>query len=73
MSLTLSRCSFDAHFKDKGDNKRPLTPMSVQNVKKWQSSGELNWPLDFIRPLPKVETDSPENLFPVSGGYLFLG
>ena len=33
-SLTLPRCSFDAHFKDKGDNLRPLTPMSVQNVKR---------------------------------------
>ena len=27
-----------------GDNKRPLTPMYSQNVKNWQSSGELNWP-----------------------------
>ena len=37
-----------------GDNKRSLTPMFVQNVKKWQSSGELNWPLDFPRLLPKL-------------------
>ena len=64
---------FDAHFKDKGDNLRPLTLMSVQNVKKWQSSGELNWPLCFQRPLPKVSTDSPEGLLPVFSVCLFLG
>ena len=29
MSLTLPRYSFDAHFKDKGNNKRPLTLMSA--------------------------------------------
>ena len=40
---------------------------------KWQSSGELNWPLDFQGPLPKVGTDSPEGPLSVSGGYLFLG
>ena len=26
---------FDAHFKDKGKNKQPLTPMAVENVKKF--------------------------------------
>ena len=51
--LTLPRYSFDAHFKDKGDNLRFLTPMSVQNVKKWQCSGELNWPWGLPRPLQK--------------------
>ena len=45
--LPLHPKSFDAHLKDKGDNKRPLTPMSAKNEKKWQCSGELNWPLDF--------------------------
>ena len=44
VSFTLPRCKFEAHFKDEGDNKRPLTPLSVQNVKTWQSSGELIWP-----------------------------
>ena len=29
VSLTLSRCSFDAHFKDKADIKRHLTPISA--------------------------------------------
>ena len=33
-SLTLPRCSFDAHVKDMGGYKRHLTPMSVQNLKK---------------------------------------
>ena len=47
VSCSLPRCSFDAHFKGMRDNKRPLTPMSVKNVKRWQSSGELNWTLDF--------------------------
>ena len=46
--------------------------MSVQNVKKWQSSGELNWPWSFEGPLPKVGTDVHEGPLPVSGGYLFL-
>ena len=46
-SLTLPLCLFDAYFKDKGDNKRPLIPVSVLNVKNWLSSGELNWTLDF--------------------------
>ena len=46
--------------------------MSVQNVKKWQSSGELiglraSWGLS------KVETDSPEGPLPGFSGYLFLG
>ena len=45
----------------------------MQNVKEGQSSGELNWPLDFQGPLPKVGTDSPEGPLSVSGGYLFLG
>ena len=43
VSIILPRCSFDAHSKDKGDNKRPLTPMYVQNVKKWQCSDKLHW------------------------------
>ena len=47
--------------------------MSVQNVKKWQSSGELNWPWGFPRPLPKVETDSPKGPLPISSVCLFLG
>ena len=38
VSLTLPRCKFEAHFKDEGDIKRPLTPISVQNVKTWKSS-----------------------------------
>ena len=42
-------------------------------MKKWQSSGELNHPLDFISPLPKVGIDSPEGPLSVSGSYLFLG
>ena len=46
--------------------------MSVQNVKKWQSSGELNWPWCFQRPLPKVSTDSPEGPLPVLSGYLLI-
>ena len=48
--------------------------MSVQNVKKWQSSGELNWPWGFPRPFPYVGSDSPEVLsrFPVFV-CLFLG
>ena len=47
--------------------------MSVQNVKKWQSSGELNWPWSFPRPFPKVGSDSPEGPLPVSSVCLFLG
>ena len=47
--------------------------MSVQNVKKWQSSGELNWPWGFPRPLPKVRTDSLEGPLPVSSVCLSLG
>ena len=47
--------------------------MSVQNMKKWQSSGGLNWPWGFQRPLPNVKTDSLEGPLSVSGGYLFLG
>ena len=47
--------------------------MSVKNVKKWQSSGGLNWPWGFQRPLPKVRTDSLEGLFPVSSDCLYLG
>ena len=66
-------CSLDAHFKDKGDNKRPLTPMAMQNVNKWQSSGELNRPFSFQGPLPKVGTHSPEGPLPVSISYLFWG
>ena len=47
--------------------------MSVQNMKKWQSSGELNWPYGFQRPLPKVGTDSLEGPLPVFSVYLCLG
>ena len=47
--------------------------MSVQNVKKWQSSGELNWPWGFQRTHPMVGTESPEGTLPVSGVCLFLG
>ena len=47
--------------------------MSVQNVKEVQSSGELNWPKVFQRPLLKVGSDSPEGPLPVSSGCLFLG
>ena len=43
------------------------------NVKKWQSSGELNWPYSLEGPLPKVETDSPECSLRICGGYLFWG
>ena len=45
--------------------------MSVQNVKKWQSSGELNWPWGFPRPIPKVGTDSPEGPLPISSVCFF--
>ena len=47
--------------------------MSVQNVKKGQSSGELNWPWGFPRPLLKVGTGSHEGPLSVSCGNLFLG
>ena len=73
VSLTLPRCKFEAHFKDEGDNKRPLTPMSVQNVKTWQSSGELILPGGLQGSFPKVRTDSPEGSLQVFGGYLFWG
>ena len=46
--------------------------MSVQNVKKWQSSGELNWPWGFPKPFPKVGLHSPERPLQVSGVCLFL-
>ena len=42
-------------------------------MKKWQSSGELNWVQDFEEPLPKVERGSHEGPLPISSGYLFLG
>ena len=47
--------------------------MSVQNVKKWQNSGELNWPKGFHRPLPYVGINSPEVPLTVSSVYLFWG
>ena len=45
----------------------------MQNVKKWQNSGELNWLRGFQRPLPKGGTDSPGGPLPVSSVSLFLG
>ena len=42
-------------------------------MKKWQSSGELNWVQGFEEPLPKVGTGIHEGPLPVSSGYLFLG
>ena len=71
-SFTLPRCSFDAHFKDKGDHKRPLTPY-VCLCRMWKSSVELNGPEGFQRSLPRVWTDSLERPLPVSSVYLFLG
>ena len=47
--------------------------MSVSNVKKWQSSGELVWALAFQGPLPKVGTDSPKGPLPAPGSSLCLG
>ena len=47
--------------------------MSVQNVKKWQSSSGLNWPWGFPRPLLKVRMDSLEGPLPVSSVCLFWG
>ena len=47
--------------------------MFVQNVKKWQNSGELNWLRGFQRPLPKGGTGSPGGPLPVSSVCLFLG
>ena len=32
--LILPQCSFDAHFKDRGDNSKHFALMSMQNVKK---------------------------------------
>ena len=46
--------------------------MSVSNVKKWQSSGELIWALAFQGPLPKVGTDSPKGPLPSPGSSLCL-
>ena len=46
--------------------------MSVQNMKKWQSSGELNWTEGVQKNLPKVGTGSPEGPLPVSSVCLFL-
>ena len=47
--------------------------MSVQNVKKWQSSGKLKWPWGLPWPLLKVGTNSPEGPLQVSSVCLFLG
>ena len=53
--------------------KGPLTPLSVYNVKKFQSSGELSWTYGFQGPLAQVGTDSPEGPLPVSSGSLCFG
>ena len=46
--------------------------MSIQNVKKLQSSGELNLPKGFQGPRPNLETDRSEGPLTISSVYLFF-